>query len=68
MDAAALGSVNAGGDTAVAQNVRQPGQVFFQRVESPGEQVAQVVGEYLGGFHTGALAQGLPIPLDIAPV
>lgn len=38
MDAAALHGVDAGGVHAgVAQNIRQPGQVFFQRVVGPCE-------------------------------
>ena len=39
VDAAALGGINAGGGhTAVAQDVRQPGQVFLNGVKCPGKQ------------------------------
>ena len=69
MNKAALGGVNAGGvDAGVAQNIRQPGQVLFQRVVRPGEQVAQVVGEHLARLHSGALAQPLHIPPDVGAV
>ena len=50
VDGPALHGVDAGGvDAGVSQNVRQPGQILFQRVIAPGEQVAQVVGNTLPG-------------------
>ena len=69
MNKAALGGVNAGGvDAGVAQNIRQPGQVLFQRVIGPRKQVAQIVGEHLARLHYGALAQPLHIPPDVGAV
>ena len=69
VDGSALGGVNAGGlDAAVAQDVCQAGEVLFQAVIRPGEQVPEIVGEYLAGSHPGALTQGLHVPPDIGPV
>ena len=63
MDAAALGGVDAGGvDGGMAQNVRQPGEVFLQRVVGAGEKMAQVAGKDFARLHPGALAQGLHVP------
>ena len=45
-------------DAGVAKQVRQLRDIFFEIVERPGKQVAQVVGEYLLPCHVGALAQG----------
>ena len=69
MDAAALGGVDPGGvDTGMAQNVRQPGKVFFDGIIRPGEKMAQIVGKDLARLHTGALAQGFHVPPDIRSV
>lgn len=66
---AALGGVDAGGnDAGVAENVRKAAQVFFQRVKGAGEQVPQTMGEHLFWRDSGALAQGLHVPPDIASV
>ena len=61
--------VNAGGvDAAVTQQVRQLGQVTLQPVERPGEQVAQVVGEYLRAVHPGIAAQRFHLTPNVAAV
>lgn len=57
-----------GVDAAVAQNIRQPGDVMVDGVELPGEQVAQVVGEHFLRVHPGALAEVLHHPPDIGTV
>ena len=60
--------VDAGGlDGAVAQHVRQLRHVPADLVERPGEQVAQVVGEDLGGLHPRPGAQGLHLRPDLFP-
>ena len=66
---AAFGGVNAGGvDAAVAQDIRQAGQVFLNGVKCPGKQMAKIVGEYLGRRYACTLAKGLHFPPDIASV
>ena len=45
-------------DAGVAKQVRQLRDIFFEIVERPGKQVAQVVGEYLLPRHVGTAAQG----------
>ena len=66
VDGAGLGGVDAGGgDATVAQVVRQAGEVLLERVEGPGEKMAQVAGEHLPRLHTRALAQLFHVSLDI---
>ena len=49
--------VDAGGlNAGVAQYIRQFGYIPAGPVESPGEQVPQVVGEYFRGGHAGLFA------------
>ena len=45
-------------DAGVTKQVRQLRDIFFEIVERPGKQVAQVVGEHLLPCHIGAAAQG----------
>ena len=69
MDIATLCGIDAGGiDAGMAQNVRQPGQILFQRVICPSKQVAQVLREYLPRIHLGALAQSFHVSPDIRTV
>ena len=69
MDSPALHGVDAGGVYAgVAQNVRQPGQVLFQCVIGPGEQVAQVVGKDFSRLHPGAVAELFHVPPDVRAI
>ena len=45
-------------DAGMTKQVRQLRDIFFEIVERPGKQVAQVVGEYFLPRHVGAAAQG----------
>ena len=55
--------VNACGvDAAVAQNVRQLGNVLFNAVKRPGEQLAQIVGKDLAGLHPPPLHRAFSYP------
>ena len=61
--------IDSGGvHAAVAQNVRQLGNVLFQTIEGSGEQLAQIVGKHLAGLHPGFFAQSLHLRPNIAPV
>lgn len=69
MLAAGFQGVNPGGvHTAVSQQISQADNVLFQAVERSGEQVPQIVGEYLFRGYPVPLAQGFHIPPDIASV
>ena len=69
VDGSALHSVNAGGvDAGMAQNVRQPGQVFFQRVIRPSKQVPEVVWKDFPRLHVCALTQLFHIPPDVGAI
>ena len=69
MDGSAFRCINPGsGHIGMAQDVRQTGQVTLQGIVGAGKEVAQVVWEYLGWLHPGALAQLFHVPPDIAPV
>ena len=58
--------VNAGSlNTGMAQQVGQLHDVPAGPVEDGGEQVAQVVGKHLGGFHPGVLAEGFQLRPDL---
>lgn len=57
-----------GFDAAVAQNVRQLGDVLFHAVEGAGKELTQIVGEYLAGIHPGGFAERLHLLPDVAPV
>ena len=50
---------------AVAQHVRQPGYVPAHPVEGAGEQVPQVVGKDLAGFHSRLCTQSLHFRPDL---
>ena len=54
-------------DAGVAKQVRQLRDIFFEIVERPGKQVAQVVGEHLLPRHVGTAAQGFEQLPDRAP-
>ena len=46
--------VDAGGvDAAVAQNIRQFGDILFQLIESAGKELAQIMGKDLAWAHVG---------------
>ena len=56
-------NVDPGGvDAAVAQNVRQLGNVLFNAVKRPGEQLAQIVGKDLAGLHPPPLHRAFSYP------
>ena len=57
-----------GVDAAVAQNICQPGDIPLLLVESPGKEVAQIVGIYLFGGHACRQTQGLHGAPDVAAV
>lgn len=60
--------VDAGGlDAGVAQHVSQLCHIPAHPVETPGKQVAQVVGKYFLGFHVGHTAQLLHFQPDLFP-
>lgn len=62
-------NVDPGGvDAAVAQNVRQLGNVLFNAVKRPGEQLAQIVGKDLAGLHPRRFTELFHIRPDITPV
>ena len=53
---------------AVAQNIRQLGDVLLNAVKGAGKQLAQIVWKYLAGFDVGGLAEGFHLSPDIASV
>ena len=55
-------------DAAVAQNIRQLGDVLFDTVECPGKQLAQIMGKNFGCRYSGLSAKLLHLPPDAAPV
>ena len=57
-----------GVDTAVAQDVRQLCDILLNAIESPGKELAQIVGEYLAFLDACGLAQLLHLPPDAAAV
>ena len=62
-------NIDPGGvDTAVSQNICQLGNVLFDAVEGPGEELPQVVGKHLAFPDTGGFAQLLHQPPDPAAV
>ena len=66
---AGLEGVDPGGVHAgVAKNVRQAGQVPLHLVESPGEEMAEVVREDLPGGDLGLPAQRLHLPPEVGAV
>ena len=61
--------IDSGGvDAAVAQDIRQLGDVLLNAVKSAGKQLAQIVWKYLAGFDVGGLAEGFHLRPDIASV
>ena len=69
VDGPAFCRINPGsGYIGMAQNICQTGQVTLQGIVGAGKEVAQIVGEYLGWLHPGALAQGLHIPPDVGSI
>ena len=44
-------------DTAVAQNVRQLGDVLFDSIKGPGEQFSQIMMKHLRFFYARSAAQ-----------
>ena len=61
--------IDSGGvDAAVAQNVRQLGNVLFQTIEGSGEQLAQIVGEHLAGLHPGFFTKSFHLCPNIASI
>ena len=50
-------------DAAVAQNVRQFGNILFYAVKCAGEQISQIMGKYLCFLYPCHLAQ----PLHLSP-
>ena len=57
-----------GVNATVPQDVRQFGDVLFNTIEGPGEQLAQIVGKHLAGLHTRCFAELFHIRPDVAPV
>lgn len=50
--------IDAGGfNTAVAQDVRQLGDVLFDAIKGPGEELAQIVGKHFGWIYSGNCAE-----------
>ncbi len=69
VDMAAFSGVNAGGGyTGMAEDIRQPGQVFFQGVVRPGKKMAQTVGKDFAWLYTSALTEGFHLPPDVGAV
>ena len=58
------GGVNA----AVPQNIRKLGNVLFNAIKSTGKELAQIVGEYLGGLDPGSPAKAFHLRPDVASV
>ena len=52
----------------MTENVGQLGNVLFDAVKHPGEQVAQVMGKYFLRVDTRFLTQGFHLPPDICPI
>ena len=57
-----------GVDAAVPQNICQLGNVLFNAVKRPGEQLAQIVGKDLAGLHPRRFTELFHIRPDITPV
>ena len=55
-------------DAAMAQNVRQLGNIFFNAVKGAGKEFAQIMGKYFAGFYSGDLAEPFHLCPDIAAV
>ena len=55
-------------DAAVAQNIRQLGNVHFDTVECPGKQLAQIIGKNFGRRYSGLSAKLLHLPSDAASI
>ena len=69
MGLAALHQVNSGsGETGVAEHIGQFAQIFFQRIEPPGEEMAEVVGEDPPALDTGPPGEGFELLPDIRAV
>ena len=69
MLSAGFHDINAGGvDTAVAEQVRQFGNVMLKTVKGARKQVPEVVWINLAGRNTSFLAQSFHVAPDIAPV
>ena len=61
--------IDSGGvDAAVAQNVSQPGNVFFKTIEGTSKQLAQIVWKHLAGLDPGLFAQSLHLRPNIASI
>ena len=58
------GGINA----AVSQDIRQLRNVLLDPVKSPGKELAEVMGKYLGWIDTRCLTQPLHLCPDIASV
>ena len=60
--------VNPGGlDAAVPQHIRQPHHVVAGAIEGPGEQTAEIVGEYFRPLHARRFAEGFHTGPDRLP-
>lgn len=61
-------NIDPGGiDAAVAKNVRQLGNVLFNGIKGPGEQLAQIMGKHLAAAYSCPAAQFLHPGPDTAP-
>ena len=61
--------IDAGGiDAGMAQNIRQFPDILIHGIKYPGEQMAQIVGEYLAGGNPCLAAQALHLPPDFNTV
>ena len=54
-------------DIAVAQNIRQLGNILFNAIKGSGKQLAQVMVEHLAGLNHGLLTEGLHLRPDDVP-
>ena len=57
-----------GVDTVVTQNIRQLGNILFNAVECPGEELSQIMGKDFRGIDPGGSAQPLHLRPDVTAV
>lgn len=62
-------NVDSGGiDAAVPQNIRQLRNILFNAIESPGKELAEVMGKNLGRVDPRCLTQPFHLRPDVASV
>ena len=57
-----------GVDAAVAQDIRQLGDILFDAVKGPGKKLPQIVGEYFGCLYLSFFAKLLHLSPDAGAV